>query len=674
MALPEGVTTAVVTAGVPVTYTGAPVKAFVSIEPSVFLVHTATGTPLVDFLEELSINEGVAGGFTLPHTDQAGFQDENGNAYTNWYYTARVSYSTPSKSKTKPPKIKVFQLATGQTVVDLDALPSGAPALPYTAPVATVTSVNGGTGAVTIIPGEPLPARLSEASLSATYAPTTGSTAYAAKSVETSKLDVTAAATTYRAKAEAQLNILDYGVVRGTTATQTVAIKAALDSQPGRTFYFPPGDYRLDTGLVIQQANSLRLDDDARIYAGAAMTTMITYLQSAAGYAEDKSITGGLLDGNLNAQRILSIGKVIRFTLTRTNFKDGINRGLVTEAGLGAELFAYDLRFYNTGISNVTDNIAIEANMGDSHFRDIVTRNWTVAVKDTAANRWDRIHPWIDQDAGAVTQMTSRYPTSIGFDITGSSDLVACVSDTMRTAYKFRTNGTGTTPLTRLHNCRAMWADNPILPTALATANPAYVFDNSDGVGVLSDRFTANGPATAAATFLLGAATNMTTRNTYSYGYIKGYTGAVSSNLSYVNGVVQGTFTFTPTFTGTTGVGTHTYTAQTGHMIVTGDTVTYFVRIAGTLDTTTAFAGNWRIGGIPLPQGSNTIRRGAGTIGDSVGFPIASAVIYEGQSAQIALLKMVDPTGTTAIDIPGNSIRGKTVDISVAVTVTHFTS
>jgi hypothetical protein len=131
----------------------------------VCLVHTATGTPLVDFLEELDISEGVAGQLALPHTDQAGFQDENGNAYVNWYYTARITYSTPSKAKTKAPKIKVFQLATGQTIVDLDALPGGAPALPYTAPIPTVTSVMGLTGAVT---GAQIAA---DPALTATYAP-----------------------------------------------------------------------------------------------------------------------------------------------------------------------------------------------------------------------------------------------------------------------------------------------------------------------------------------------------------------------------------------------------------------------------------------------------------------------------------------------------------------------
>src|SRR5688500_14533645 len=136
MALPAGVTTATVTVGVPVSHTGAAVKTFVSIEPSAFLVHAETGTPLVDFLEELSIAEGVAGQFTLPHTDQAGFTDENGNEYTNWYYAARISYSTPSKAKSKAPKIKVFQLTTGQETVDLDKLPGGAPALPYSAATA----------------------------------------------------------------------------------------------------------------------------------------------------------------------------------------------------------------------------------------------------------------------------------------------------------------------------------------------------------------------------------------------------------------------------------------------------------------------------------------------------------------------------------------------------------
>lgn len=151
MALPAGISTATLTVGVPVSFSGTPLKSYISIEPSVSLVHIATGTPLVNLIDRLDTTEGAAGQFVLPHTDQDGFQDEAGNAYKNWYYTATIQYA--NNKATLPERTKTFQLATGQSVVDLDLLPSGNPAMPYTAPVAGVTSVNGQTGAVLVAQG-----------------------------------------------------------------------------------------------------------------------------------------------------------------------------------------------------------------------------------------------------------------------------------------------------------------------------------------------------------------------------------------------------------------------------------------------------------------------------------------------------------------------------------------
>jgi len=148
VALPAGVTTANLTVGAPVSFSGFPIRSSVQIVPSAFLVHSATGIPLVNLIEETATLESVVGQFTLPHTDQAGFQDENGNAYTNWYYTATINYST-DRGPVGKPLTKVFQLPSGQTIVDLDLLPGGAPAMAYSAPVATVTSVAGLTGAIT---------------------------------------------------------------------------------------------------------------------------------------------------------------------------------------------------------------------------------------------------------------------------------------------------------------------------------------------------------------------------------------------------------------------------------------------------------------------------------------------------------------------------------------------
>lgn len=148
MALPAGVSTATLTVGVPVTFTGAAVRSTITITPSVYLVHAATGTPLVNMVEDTNTTEGVAAQFTLPHTDQTGFQDGAGNDYTNWFYTASIQYVTDKVRKA--PIAKVFQIPVGQSVVDLDLLPGGVPALPYSAPTAVVTSVNGAIGAVTV--------------------------------------------------------------------------------------------------------------------------------------------------------------------------------------------------------------------------------------------------------------------------------------------------------------------------------------------------------------------------------------------------------------------------------------------------------------------------------------------------------------------------------------------
>lgn len=148
MAIPAGVTTATITVGVPVTFSGTPLGSIINVTPSAFVVHTATGTPLVNLIEQTVTEPGVAAQVTLPHTDQNGFQDENGNAYKNWYYTATIQYT--GSGTVQAPKTKIFQLTSGQTTVDLDMIPGGAPVLPYTAPAATVSSVNGQTGAVVL--------------------------------------------------------------------------------------------------------------------------------------------------------------------------------------------------------------------------------------------------------------------------------------------------------------------------------------------------------------------------------------------------------------------------------------------------------------------------------------------------------------------------------------------
>ena len=146
MPLPAGVTTCLVSKKAPVSFGGGQAKVYLEITPSVRLVHSATGTPLADFIETVEPLDGGVAQVILPHTDQPGFQDEAGNAFTNWHYTARARYQKGTDTKHLP--LTTFQLKSAQTEVDLSLIPTGAAALPTTAPIAPVTSVNGQTGAV----------------------------------------------------------------------------------------------------------------------------------------------------------------------------------------------------------------------------------------------------------------------------------------------------------------------------------------------------------------------------------------------------------------------------------------------------------------------------------------------------------------------------------------------
>ena len=152
MVLPAGVTTCLVFKSAPVSFGGGQAAVYLEITPSVRLVHTATGTPLADFLESVQPAEGGVAQVQLPHTDQAGFQDEAGNAFTNWHYTARVRYEKGGDKKHLP--LTTFQIPSGQTSVDLSLIPTGAPAVPTSTPTATVTSINGQTGAVSTLAAE----------------------------------------------------------------------------------------------------------------------------------------------------------------------------------------------------------------------------------------------------------------------------------------------------------------------------------------------------------------------------------------------------------------------------------------------------------------------------------------------------------------------------------------
>ena len=148
MSYPTGVQLATLTFSNPITVLGNDAtKTEISIEPTASVVWSATGQPVDNFEETVSPGAGMPGSLTAPFVDQDGFTDQAGNLFKNWAY--KVTRKTHVAGK--PIVIrKHWQPVIGQDVVDFDNLPGGSVGLPVSAPTASVTSVNGQTGAVTI--------------------------------------------------------------------------------------------------------------------------------------------------------------------------------------------------------------------------------------------------------------------------------------------------------------------------------------------------------------------------------------------------------------------------------------------------------------------------------------------------------------------------------------------
>ncbi|UOK18362.1 hypothetical protein SEA_BRUHMOMENT_46 [Arthrobacter phage BruhMoment] len=146
--LPAGITTASVHMDAPLSFIGEPGRLHVTVTPSATLVWAATGTPIGAFTDSLSLDPGVELRIDLPHTDQPGFLDGNGNSFTGWYYTVEITYERDGEQEPFPSRD--FQILSGQAEVDLALIPSGQAYVPQVAPIQTVTSVNGRAGVVVL--------------------------------------------------------------------------------------------------------------------------------------------------------------------------------------------------------------------------------------------------------------------------------------------------------------------------------------------------------------------------------------------------------------------------------------------------------------------------------------------------------------------------------------------
>lgn len=145
MALPDGVSTCTVTVGTAVDWFGRDASIVGRCTPSAYAVHAATGRPILPFALDSTVSSGGVLEFVVPHVDQAGFVDSNGEAFTFWSYKFNVTFEGLGGTTQI---VKWLQPLVGQDTVDLDLVADGVPSTTVSTPIPEVLSVNGATGAV----------------------------------------------------------------------------------------------------------------------------------------------------------------------------------------------------------------------------------------------------------------------------------------------------------------------------------------------------------------------------------------------------------------------------------------------------------------------------------------------------------------------------------------------
>ncbi|MGM9473199.1 hypothetical protein ACS5PJ_14490 [Pseudarthrobacter sp. YS3] len=168
MGFPAGMLLNTIAFGIPMTATGKDVVTTVTVKPTARVIWAATGQPLPEFSDSFTAEAGQLGQFQVPAIDQPGFIDSTGAAITDWAYQITASWSFGNERPiTWSKNLKPLMAQSG--IIDLDLVPDGPVSIPVTAPTAAVLGFGGRTGFVTLQESD-LPSRLSDASLSATYA------------------------------------------------------------------------------------------------------------------------------------------------------------------------------------------------------------------------------------------------------------------------------------------------------------------------------------------------------------------------------------------------------------------------------------------------------------------------------------------------------------------------
>lgn len=280
------------------------------------------------------------------------------------------------------------------------------------------------------------------------------------------------------------INVMSYGAC-GTGAKDDIdAIQRCIDENPGKTIYFPEGDYRISRCINLYASRShavnLVLDPNARIYTASKLNCLLYVGDDSKGDYERfdndgrRYVIGGTFDGD-NVQRVIwvkSRPQLMRFeNIKIINFE---HYGFYADQTPGT--YSADFELINSWICGKSSMSPYECTgvycaTGDNTISDLRIDGCVVAMEICSGGNFiSKVHATLMNRGYEYT--SEGYNRTIGFKIStdGFNTFSQCYADTFAYGWYFKNDSLAT-----LSQCNVYyWYTNPDLNNVVISMNGVH--------------------------------------------------------------------------------------------------------------------------------------------------------------------------------------------------------
>lgn len=206
------------------------------------------------------------------------------------------------------------------------------------------------------------------------------------------------------------INVVAEGARNDGVTNTGAIINTIISNNPGRTYYFPPGTYNIETPIIINQNTPVKIiiDNQAILKAAQNIDAVINLM-----YTPERMCTitgGGIIDMNKIAAVGILVSNRMRYTVITNihieNADNGIGIQIGTDDGASTSTLISNIAIRaSTSVANMT---GIEAYAFDNFITNVlIMRTYTGIYLHKGGNIINGVHIWSDLSPESTTYAQS---------------------------------------------------------------------------------------------------------------------------------------------------------------------------------------------------------------------------------------------------------------------------